>query len=361
MDIRRASELTPATVERFVEVGGWTNVSTRQGMLAALRSICSFAAIRGYVPAHPFAGDTGRKVTPPGPALKEDPPKAEDVARLWACLAKTQGEERRLFIAVACAISVDLTRREFFGLRWGDLDLEGRRIHVRGREAHLSRYARPSVVAMPAELVEILRAWLPFRRSEYVIPGARGTTPWNGTNGRRPLDDLKDACRAAGIEPLTFEDLNRFHRYHRQNATEVIGPLATIGTPGASGPLATIGTPGASELNLPELNPREPSSPEPRSDWLVLGPDEHTPPIVLGKTKERLSWAAFRVVKALYDAGPDGLHYLRLAGVTGDARAVLVRLQRDPDWKAIVRLPGLEGRGQGYRLIPPPGWDWPSR
>lgn len=72
-------------------------------------------------------------------------------------------------------------------------------------------------------------------------------------------------------------------------------------------------------------------------------------PVVLGRRKSKLTLAQFSVVKALIEAGERGLSKSRLQALTGDAVNVLKRLAKsDPDWGAVIQLPG--GPGRGYRL-----------
>jgi hypothetical protein len=69
-------------------------------------------------------------------------------------------------------------------------------------------------------------------------------------------------------------------------------------------------------------------------------------PIVCGKVKSRLTWAQYRVVKALLDAGDDGLTKDELDAKSGhsEARKILKRLHdSDRDWAAVVHLPGRPG------------------
>jgi|SRR5579871_1434251 len=77
------------------------------------------------------------------------------------------------------------------------------------------------------------------------------------------------------------------------------------------------------------------------------------PAIVLGKVKSRiLSFAQYRVVKALLEAGEIGLSKDELDRTSGhrDARKILARLARsDPDWRAVIRMAVYPGCH--YRII----------
>ena len=74
-------------------------------------------------------------------------------------------------------------------------------------------------------------------------------------------------------------------------------------------------------------------------------------PWVNGKSKEPLRPERYRVIKALRDAGPAGLtgKQLREESRCSDAVNVLKSLaESDPDWAAVIILPGTGGRG--YRI-----------
>lgn len=89
----------------------------------------------------------------------------------------------------------------------------------------------------------------------------------------------------------------------------------------------------------------------PEDEWpIVLGRFGDVP-IVRGKPKQRLTWAQYHVVKALLEAGNDGLTKNQLDSKTKrtDARKILKRLHdSDPDWAAVIHMPGIPGRH--YRI-----------
>lgn len=74
-------------------------------------------------------------------------------------------------------------------------------------------------------------------------------------------------------------------------------------------------------------------------------------PVIRGKLKPRLTWAQYHVIKALLAAGDDGLTKDQLDVQSGrsEARKILKRLHdSDPDWAAVIQLPGIPGRR--YRI-----------
>lgn len=74
-------------------------------------------------------------------------------------------------------------------------------------------------------------------------------------------------------------------------------------------------------------------------------------PIVNGKVKPRLTIARHHVIKALISAGENGLTGDELVVKSGHGGAVniLKDVARDPDWRAVIQLPGSShGR---YRIV----------
>jgi hypothetical protein len=76
----------------------------------------------------------------------------------------------------------------------------------------------------------------------------------------------------------------------------------------------------------------------------------HEGPIVRGKAKPKATTAQYNVVKVLLDAGPTGLKLDDLISKSGhqDARGILIRLSKDPDWKQVIHF--AVRPGAGYRI-----------
>lgn len=98
------------------------------------------------------------------------------------------------------AVNTGLRRGELLGLTWGDVDLVGALVTVRGASAKtgLTRY-----VPLNAEAVRVLKAWQPdeAKADKPVFPGPDGG----------PMFSLKTAwekvAKAAKLEDFTFHDL----------------------------------------------------------------------------------------------------------------------------------------------------------
>src|SRR5438128_2305145 len=113
----------------------------------------------------------------------------------------------------------------------------------------------------------ILAAWLPRTRSERAFPGIK-LGPW-GPGGRWTSNAtylLRAACLAAGIPPITFEQLRRFH------AEQAV----------ASVPFATIAARG-----------------------IINGSSKA--PTIDGKSMRRLTATQYKVLKVLSTAGEEGI------------------------------------------------------
>jgi integrase len=178
---------------------------------------------------------------PRRPRMKPKALPAAEAARLLTTLAGEWYEP-----IVALALATGLRRGEVLGLRWGDVDLDGGRIHVRGQ---LVQYANASIewvetktaaglrtIAVDAETVDMLRR-LRLAAGEnrmavglggkldaaYVFLAQRG----NGENPIKP-STLGAAfwrhCRAHGFADFSF---------HGTRHTHITALLARVGKAGA--------------------------------------------------------------------------------------------------------------------------------
>ena len=72
------------------------------------------------------------------------------------------------------------------------------------------------------------------------------------------------------------------------------------------------------------------------------------PVLVLNHEKKVDSYPAYKVIKALVDAGPRGLSLPELKNVSENATRILNNLSRDDDWKAVIHM--AREKGKGYRI-----------
>jgi integrase len=161
------------------------------------------------------------------PRLGKSKPKALDNAAVERLLTAVAGSWMEPLVWVG--LGAGLRRGEICGLRWRDVDLEGRRLHVRGQ---LVRYHDNSLewhapkteagvrsLSLPAELVDLFRG---LRRSAaehrlrvglgalddaYVFTrdGDRPVCPNSLTQGFTAL------CRGLGLDGFTFHGTRHAH------------------------------------------------------------------------------------------------------------------------------------------------------
>jgi len=248
--VKSTSDLTPATVAAFVaarEADGMTPNNTH-ALLAYVRAACNWAVSEGYLRVSPFANRRSwvRRTTPDPPTIC--PPAT--IARVLGHAA-TQVESkarhsqagpwavwraRRLLVMASVGAYTGMRKAEILHLRAEDLDFERGLVWVRAREAHrLKVETAAAAVPMPEDLAAVLMGWLPcleipadfrprggsaaprFRPRAnpsgktdpgWVIPNAYRTGPWlNGSPGHKPLDQLYQLGRRAGVEGFGFRAL----------------------------------------------------------------------------------------------------------------------------------------------------------
>jgi hypothetical protein len=71
--------------------------------------------------------------------------------------------------------------------------------------------------------------------------------------------------------------------------------------------------------------------------------------LLWGTSKNFSSYLEFKVVKALMEAGREGLDKDRLEEVAPSARRVIRTLCQDPDWSTVIQMAGA--KGNRYRII----------
>jgi len=206
----KLAEVEPRDVKRFIGslIGlGLTSSSVRRRM-APVRALFATAVEDGLIRSNP----TSRIRIPRSPADRpedQEPAKAlteEELARL---LAETPAEWQ-LFVEFLAHTGLRFS--EAIGLRWGDIDVEGQRLHVRRRlyhgiDAPKSRYGRRDIPLAPRML-----AALQHRRATTRY-GAE-SDPVFTTRAGTPLDYacmynrvLKPAARRAGVSWAAFHTL----------------------------------------------------------------------------------------------------------------------------------------------------------
>jgi integrase len=108
-------------------------------------------------------------------------PDGDAYARLWVAVEKQRGKSYTMQRACDCIGLIALTgarRNEINGLRWRQVDLEGRRI-VLARNEHKAgrKTGQTRVTALPDEAVAILVAYQRGEPDGLVFPGLRSNAP----------------------------------------------------------------------------------------------------------------------------------------------------------------------------------------
>lgn len=198
------ADLTTDLFARFIAAREGRNVNTTISILRYLRTACSIAVEEGWLGRNPFRT---RRLK-----LRRVPPRGlthlaiEQVRRLLEYLEALATDWRgmRLFALAATIAYTGLRRDEALFLQLGDVrPAEGLLAVVARRRLKTDDSA--ALVPVPDELAAVLARWLPEAGPTWLFPGATRKGPWTGgMPGYKPLDRLKAAGRAAGIEGLTF-------------------------------------------------------------------------------------------------------------------------------------------------------------
>jgi integrase len=147
------------------------------------------------------------------------PPAPDGVYALMNHLAAdTTWRGRRKHALVSIVLLAGMPVTVVLSLHVVDVDLAAKTIWCRYRwrgKSHESMPPRPARIG--DDLVAILTSWIPLTRDEWLI-----THPRQRQHGRRytrngilySIGPLENACLAAGIPIITWEQLRRFHKEH---------------------------------------------------------------------------------------------------------------------------------------------------
>jgi integrase len=246
------------------------------------------------------------------------PPTEDDVHRLMAHLAADETwRGRRLYVLASIVLLTRVAVEVATRLRVADVDFAAKKILCRKRWRGKSlESVEPKPVYLPDRLAEMLREWIPETKCEWIIPGYRREGHWSRLGGgvHTPLGRLKTAGRAAGVKPISFEQLRRFR---------------------ADNP----------EFTLPA------ASSQPRQEPAVRLGKPNKPVFAFGKEKPPLSQSAHTIVSALLRAGTEGLTAKEIETKCkfGGWRKTLMRLRADSEWHSAIIFPGTPYGGH-YRI-----------
>ncbi len=209
---RELAEITPEAVAGFLaeRAAAATSARTVAKTFEVLRA-CLQAAVRwGRIPANPCAGIRAGRIRV-GEARTRGERRVlgpDELARLF----RAAGALRTASV-IRTAAEAGLRRGELIGLRWGDVDLELGRLHVRrsvwqdparggAKTTKEPKGRRGRTVPIAEGLTRVLADWYATSVVEggadaqgYVWPGADGTPMGAGT----PTRAVERACRRAGL------------------------------------------------------------------------------------------------------------------------------------------------------------------
>jgi integrase len=207
--VKTTADLSTAAVARVLSARGEAaNPNTSRGLIGRLRR-CANVAVRERWLDRDDAPDWGSLWPRPAPS-RVTRHTAEDVRRLLASLAGPgDWYQARLHALAALVAYTGLRRQEALFCRVTDLELTTGFVFVQARVGRrLKTLAAAAPVPLADALVVTLRGWVPECGGEWLFPGAHSQGPWSGGSpGYRPLDRLREAGRAVGIDRVGFHSL----------------------------------------------------------------------------------------------------------------------------------------------------------
>ena len=201
-----ADRLTTPQVQAWIDGmrdGGTLSASTMHAVIAVLTAALAEAARIGVIANNPAQG-IRRPTIRTGSAEVWTIPEVRAVIRQAAKVPMTHALYRLV-------LAVGLRPGELRALRWDDLDVERRRLHVRRTTAvtesgsvHVragTKRGKGRVVRLSPELVEVLLAWREKTTGPYMFGGtsALGDYAWRKLHAA--------LCRAAGVPVIGLHGL----------------------------------------------------------------------------------------------------------------------------------------------------------
>lgn len=219
--VETTADMTPPNFAAWINAHPGRKPNTTHSLLSYLRTATNYAEKMRYLAAEPFkAIPLAKWVRTVEPDAKRHLTLAE-IARVFAHLKarKASWEGHRLYALFAVVAYTGIRRMEALHLACADCIFDHGCISIRPRGRRLKTRKSAQPVPMSDRLAEILREWIPRTGSEWLIPGRRGRVPWTGGGpGCKPLDQLKAAGEAAGVEGLTFLTLRHSWATHAESA-----------------------------------------------------------------------------------------------------------------------------------------------
>jgi integrase len=196
------SKLTSAHVEKLVaELGRRYAANSVRATIETLGSVLGVAVREGLVTTN-----AARRVHLPRRESAVEWLDAQEAARLLDLAEQRGARELRdgsRYVALSLALLCGLRRGEIFGLRWSDVDLDGRRLRIARSYDTTPKSGLQRHLPLPLELQPVLRAWrdrCPPSASSLVCPVSyRGRWGMASASGDLGLTEL---LAAAGCKRL---------------------------------------------------------------------------------------------------------------------------------------------------------------
>jgi integrase len=205
----RLAEIEPRDIKRFIAALIEDGLSSRSARrrLAPLRALLATAVEDGLVRSNPAAGV--RIPRSPADRIDHDHSKALNEDELRRLLHELPTGSR-LFVQFLAHTGLRFS--EAIGIRWGDVDFEQGRLHVRRRlyhgiDAPKSQYGRRAIPLSPQMLTSLagLRRSSNYHDEGEPVFATRAGTPLNYANLYRRV--FKPAAQRAGVPWAAFHTL----------------------------------------------------------------------------------------------------------------------------------------------------------
>lgn len=209
-DVTTTADLTRPTIALWVaqQQDAGRHPNTIRGLLSYLRAACNLAEEEGWLSRVPF---NRRHQYIRGEATSKRHHPVGDIARVLDHLAgRSAGswQDHRLYALFSVYAFTGMRKMEALFLHSEDVDLTARCLMVNPRRRRPKTEASAAPVPVPKALAKILKGWLPECGSDWVFPTVDRSKPWTGgVQGTKPLDRIKAAGQACGVQGLTIASL----------------------------------------------------------------------------------------------------------------------------------------------------------
>lgn len=211
--VKRSSDLTPQTLARWIDRHPGRSPARTEALLRCIRVMANFAVAAGWLRASPFAfrplkqwvrADSGP--ARPRPARHKTADQVGRILRqLDADAAGGAWRSRRLQALGYVYAYTAMRRDEALHVLAANVDLAGRTIRLEPVDDWRPKTVRSARILPIADpLHEVLSLWLPHCGSRWLFPGHRLRSPWSGGPGYKPIHQLRDAAKRAGVPDMTI-------------------------------------------------------------------------------------------------------------------------------------------------------------